>query len=450
MTMTTAALVCLGDELLDGRVRDANTPTIAGALASHHIALTLTTFVRDDPDTILETLRAQLRSGTRLVIVTGGLGPTEDDRTRQVAARLINAPLVRDDAALARMEARFASRDRTMTPNNLIQANFPQGATILPSEVGTASGFMLDLEETRLVFLPGVPREVSWFISAQIGAMLHGLGVDTTRPIHTRHMTLFGQGESFFEQEVLPLPELTSRVGLAWCANDPIIELKLSSTHEPDLEHVHSHILNRIGRYAIAHGTQSGFERLGELLIESGGSVTCAESCTGGMISAAMTGIPGSSGWFGRGFVTYSNQSKQELVGVLATTLEAHGAVSAQTVAQMAAGAARAAGATHAIAVSGIAGPGGGTPDKPVGTVHFAMACPHGVYHHHAVMHGHDRAQVRQRSVYIGLSMLLWSLLSESAAIHECIVALTGPHDEDALWRPQGLSLPSPTESSRP
>ncbi len=450
MTSTPrAALICLGDELLDGRVSDLNAATVARALETHHMTLVRVTFERDDPATIISTLRAHSSDpDISLVIVTGGLGPTGDDRTRQAVAKWLDVALALDDDTLAMMRERFASRGRTMSPNNLIQAHFPHGAHILPTQVGTASGFMVDHTHTRLVFLPGVPREVSWFMSEHLETILADIAPSLT-PTTTRTFTLFGKGESAFEQMIEPLPEEASTVSVGWRAHDPLIEVKLSSTDLTALDVAQSHLLERSGRYIIARDHQEPFARLGEKLLAEGGILTCAESCTGGLIAAAATDIPGSSWWFGRSFVTYSNQSKSELVGVLASTLEAHGAVSPQTVVQMASGARRTAKATHAIAVSGIAGPGGGTPQKPVGTVHFAISCPHGTYHHHALMHGRSRAQVRHRSVYIGLSMLLWSLDFGPDSMQECPVLLTGPHQDDAIWQDQGIELSSP-HSSKP
>ena len=443
-----AIIVCVGDELLDGRVFDRNISTIARALAARGVEILSCTFVRDDLDAIQQALLTanQHSPAPSLVVITGGLGPTQDDLTRQAASQFFDAELHLDDHALSLIRDRFAARSRPLTDNNLIQAHFPEGACILYSEVGTASGFLLERHGARHVFLPGVPSEVHWFMEERLDEMLP---TAFAHPPHLRHETklyLFGTGESALEHALLPLPNtlLEGGIKLSWLASDPIIELRATASSSDLLERFVQHARDRLGHHILSRNLEP-FAYLGQALLEQHAEVSSAESCTGGMFSAAITEIPGSSGWFARAFVTYSNESKQELVGVLPETLEAHGAVSAQTVLQMASGARQRANASYAIAISGVAGPSGGSPEKPVGTVFFGLSAPDGTgYVHHALFQGLDRARIRQRSIYTALRMLLWRLHEDRAFKEDTrhqsssrkleTLGLQGPYDEAQIW----------------
>lgn len=440
-----AAILCIGDELLDGRVADRNIPTIARALAAQGIEVLSCRFVRDDLDSIEQALQSHAAHAPSLVFITGGLGPTQDDLTRQAASNFFQRPLELDEQALSLIRARFEARHRPLTDNNLIQAHFPKEAHVIYSEVGTASGFFLDHNATRHVFLPGVPSEVEWFMTSRLEQILPPL-FDASGEMHSVKFYLFGTGESALEHAILPLPEelQDASVKISWLARDPIIELRAMSTSRDHIARFVQHAHAQIGDFILSRDREP-FALLGELLMEREGQVSSAESCTGGLFAAAVTEIPGSSGWFGRSFVTYSNESKQELVGVLPETLEAHGAVSTQTVLQMASGARDRANATHAIAISGVAGPSGGSPEKPVGTVYFGLATPDGSgFVHRAQFRGLDRARIRQRSVYTALRILLWRLHEERAmgedASHQTSplslerLGLQGPYDAQTIW----------------
>ena len=408
-----ASILCIGDELLDGRVSDKNIAPLSRVCAAHNIAVQQAMFTRDDRGSLMTALQWLQRQKPSWVLITGGLGPTEDDRTREEAAAFFDAPLEHDAKAMEIIEARFKARQKQVTENNLKQAMFPRGATIIYSEVGTASGFMITKESTSYIFMPGVPREVAWFCEQRLGDIINQSKEQVkAQSTHTFYIT--GIGESGCETRLLPLPStLHDQVKLSWRANDPLIELSVTA---PDtlMETLTHHIYSTLDSYVLSQDALP-FEALGKKLLEQGAEVTTAESCTGGLVAGAITAIPGSSGWFKRSFVTYSNESKQALVGVKQDTLESYGAVSTHTVAQMSRGANKAAGSTHAIAISGIAGPSGGSEEKPVGTVYFGLDTPHGTYTHRAHLVGLDRERVRLRSVYIAARLLLWSLNASKA-----------------------------------
>ena len=192
----------------------------------------------------------------------------------------------------------------------------------------------------------------------------------------------------------------------------------------------------RVSAYLVGADDEQLFEHLARLLIEANATVSAAESCTAGLLAGAFTAVAGSSAYIEQSFITYSNASKSSLVGVDAEIIERFGAVSAQTVCQMASGVRKVAGATYGLGVSGIAGPGGGTPEKPVGTVHFALATPQGTYHRQVLLSGRSREQVRQASVYIAASLLLWTLQGDEMGERP----VSGPYSEDEVWAARGIS----------
>lgn len=445
MTLSPSiSLLCIGDELLDGRTRDLNAAHIGLAIRQRGLAIRSSTFVPDDMEAITHALDLLMAdTAPRLILITGGLGPTDDDLTRDAVARWTQRPLLRDAQALARLEARFAARAASPSPNNLKQADLPQGATPLYSDVGTAPGFAIVHHDTLIACWPGVPREVDWFIAHHLDALLLAAKLPAER-LARRSLTLFGAGESAMETQLgdaLRERAAHHHVQLAWRAESPLIHLTLIAPLEQNaaLTELTQQAEAALLPHVIARDEQEPFARLGELLAARQLTVTCAESCTGGMLAAAITDIAGSSAWFQRGFVTYANEAKEELVGVTPEALTRFGAVSPQVAAQMAEGALQAARADLAIAITGVAGPGGGSPEKPVGTVHFALATPEGTWHHHATFTGRDRAQVRASSVYTALALLLWKLTDAQAPL-----ALDGPHSRDTVWRPGGIAPAHP------
>lgn len=415
-------IVCIGNELLDGRVQDLNTLHLGELCADAGIALTRAHFIPDELDEIVECLA---RCDASLVVVSGGLGPTSDDLTRDAAARFMNMALVEDALALEKLTELFAVRNLKLTQNNFRQCLFPQGAEILYSTVGTAAGFRLRRGEQVFVFFPGVPREFNWFCQTHL---------DLAKTSHRNHTLLyFGRGESHLEDDLVGIEDLGVTVG--YRAAYPVIELKLSGSPD-DVLHAVQFAKERTAQWLIAEGTESLAARIGRLLGQKAMTVATAESCTAGGIAAEITRVSGSSEWFHEGFVTYSNHAKTRALGVLPQTLEAFGAVSQTVACQMALGAQRVSKSTYALAVTGIAGPTGGTELKPVGTVHFALAAPDGVWHRHFVFKRQLRDGVREATVVAALTFLLHHLenrLINSPTLGpfsaEQVMTYTGPHE---------------------
>jgi nicotinamide-nucleotide amidase len=431
--MTKLSALCIGDELLDGRIADKNAAWLGARAAEHGSDLESVRIVGDDLDLIVAALEQASRDSD-LIVVSGGLGPTADDITRDAAATWVGAELELDEQLLETLERRFAERGYPFTPNNRRQCMFPQGADILQTRVGTAAGFAVEKNGCRALFFPGVPPEFRWFVETYI---LPKIGQHEGRR-HRERLAFYGLGESQLESKLDGIEELAKEVGarVSYRAEYPVIEVNLKAIDEASLDRMRDHVLERVGPWLVAQGDETFAERLGQALLDHEATVTTAESCTAGRVAAKLTEISGSSGWFERGFLTYANDAKTDMLGVKPEILESFGAVSPQTVCQMAAGARAAAGATYAVATSGIAGPTGGTPDKPVGTVHFALATPDGVWHRHVAFSNRGRDRVLTASVYTVLSLLLWEL---EGRLDEHRV--DGPFSDDEVWAPMGIRI---------
>jgi nicotinamide-nucleotide amidase len=431
--MTTLSALCIGDELLDGRIHDKNAGWLAAQAADQGLSLRAIRMVGDDVDAIVSALD-EASSGCDLIICSGGLGPTADDLTHEAAAKWVGADLELDEQMRDELERRFEQRGYPFTPNNLRQCTFPEGAEILPTQVGTAAGFSVQKDGCRAVFLPGVPPEFRWFVNTYI---LPEIGQPQTRLCRER-LAFFGPGESQLESKLDGIEELAERLGarVGYRAAYPVNEVHLKAGDEATLEKMRAFVLERVGRWLVSQGDTSVAARIGEALLAQGATVTAAESCTAGRVAAKLTEVSGSSGWFERGFITYANAAKTDMLGVHPQVLEKFGAVSPQTVCQMASGARRAAGATYAVATSGIAGPTGGTPQKPVGTVHFALATPHGVWHRLVTFPNRGRERTLTASVYTAASLLLWQL-EDRLDEHR----INGPFSDDDVWAPEGIRI---------
>jgi len=389
-------IICIGNELLDGRIQETNGHKLGQRAARFAHQLSRILIVPDDELAIEDALAS---SQADFVVVSGGLGPTSDDITRDVAARFAGVALQEDARARELLESRFNERGYELTLNNLRQCLFPIGAQILYSEVGTAAGFSFEHGQKRFYFFPGVPREFEWFCER----FLKWESTDQ----HSRQLYFFGRGESHLADDLTGIEKLPVRVG--YRASYPIIEVKISGSIEA-VDDAARFILRKVGRWMVAEDDESLDARVGRLLKANGETVSTAESCTAGGIGAALTRASGSSAWFHQGFITYSNDAKVRALGVLPQTLEFHGAVSPAVACQMALGAKIAAESTYALSVSGIAGPTGGSPEKPVGTVHFALATPHGVWHRHRVFRSQSRSLIREATEIAALAFLLHAL----------------------------------------
>lgn len=370
-------VVVIGNELLDGGLADTNTARLGHLLRVHGLRIHRGQTVPDEPAVIVEALR---HAGGRsdLVLVTGGLGPTEDDLTIAAAADFAGVSLVEDAPTLARIRERFEGRGLPLTPNNRKQASAPAGATILDNAVGTAPGVRLEVDGVTFFFFPGVPAELERLAADHLLPWLASAG--GARPMHSVVLKTFGRMESQVATLLEPLPR-DPRLHVAYRAHFPLIQVTLHVS-EPDpgeaqrfMADLRSAARDLLGPIVFTEDPEESFSAaIGRLLRAAGQTVALAESCTGGLMAKLITDVPGSSGWFSEGAVTYANEAKVRCLGVPAALISDHGAVSEAVARAMAEGIRERAGADFGLSITGIAGPGGGSPDKPMGTVHFALA----------------------------------------------------------------------------
>lgn len=414
-------IITIGDELVEGRLVDTNAGWLSDRLGLEGFSVVRHTSVGDDRAVIVEALR-QAAERSDAVIVTGGLGPTTDDLTAECAAEAFHQPVVRFEEALEHVKRYYASRNRVMSPVNAKQADLPAHAQILPNPWGTAVGFEVDAGRCRLYFMPGVPREMYGIFGETVLPDLRARL--TPQPSRVASLRIFGLGESNVG-ELLQGLEGDAPAGTAltiqYRASFPEIQVRLVLKGAPDaptdaglqplLEEAH----RRLARYVYAHGIGSLDTSLAEVVLEDarrgGAQLAVAESCTGGLLGALLTAIPGSSDVFRGGVVAYHNDAKVALLGVPPELLAEHGAVSGPVAEAMASGARQRLGATHAVSITGIAGPGGGTPDKPVGTVWIGLAGPEGV-RCRAFHFPLERERVRLVSAWTALGQLRRALTS--------------------------------------
>jgi nicotinamide-nucleotide amidase len=378
--ISQVAIVSTGDELTSGRIADTNAQWLADRCVSLGLDVVAVLAVGDDRGRI-EWAWENALAQADLVISTGGLGPTSDDLTTETVAGLLGEPLRFDQEVADRIRAMFRAMGREMPENNLRQAQFPESATVIPNPLGTAPGYRATCRragsERRIVVLPGVPREMYRMFADTVGPWIAGL-TDSRTVVVTRTFQTFGVSESALDERVgrVVKPE---EARISYRASFPKIAVKLVLRDLPEraearVEELAARVRAELGTAVYGEGEVSMEEVVGRALRERGATVALAESCSGGLIGHRLTEVPGSSGYFLAGYVAYSNAAKMDLLGVSAETLERHGAVSEEVAREMAAGARRRSGATVAVATTGIAGPDGGTADKPVGTVCFALS----------------------------------------------------------------------------
>lgn len=417
-------VVTIGTELLLGSTIDTNGAWLGARLAEAGLRVTRRTTVPDDEAAIREAVSAALeRSGT--VICTGGLGPTDDDFTKPIVAALYGAALELDEGWLAEVRRRFEVRGIPMPAVNRNQALVPRGARLLPNRRGTAPGLVLeDGTLGTTILLPGVPGEMRALVEAEVLPYLAGR-FGALQPIVSRTLRTTGIAESAIQERLADVLEPHASgnptlrglpLALAFLPAGIGEDLRLTCWGELDaaqaalaLDQGERILRERIGEWCYGYGTDDLAAVLGGALRARGLTLTLAESCTGGMIAQRITAVAGSSDYFVGGFVAYANALKQRLLGVDAATLAQHGAVSEAVARELAAGAAAAAEADCAIAVTGIAGPGGGTDEKPVGTVWIAVRTPAGDA---ARLHrfGGTRDEIRARAAQAAMAMLLRGL----------------------------------------
>ena len=416
-----AGIVITGTEVLSGIIADRNGPWLSEQLRRAGVDLAEITIVGDRPDDMLAALRHQASLGVDVIITSGGLGPTADDLTAAVVGEFTGREMVLDEALEARIWAilqRLSSRWRNLSQEavraaNRKQAVIPAGSTIL-EPVGTAPGLVVPGTPT-VVVLPGPPRELQpmWETALETEALRAALS--GAEQLEQRIVRLFGIPESEIARTLRAISE--SGVDLAPLEITTCLrrgEIEIATVFTPAAAEVYDAFLEgvreRHGEHLFAEGGETIDAIVAGLL--SGSSVAVAESCTGGLLAGRLTDVPGSSAYVLGGVVAYSNAAKTSLAGVPAAVIERHGAVSPEVAAALADGARTVFGAAYGVGVTGIAGPGGGTESKPVGTVCFSVAGPAGRMNRTVRLPG-DRVMVRDRSVTVAMHMLRRVLLGE-------------------------------------
>ncbi|MBZ5551295.1 MAG: competence/damage-inducible protein A [Acidobacteriia bacterium] len=408
-----AEIIAIGSELLTSDRMDSNSLYLTEKLNSIGIDLNAKFVVGDDEASLEQVLRDSLQR-VDFVFATGGLGPTEDDITRKVFARVFQKPLVLDEEILRQLEERFRSRGLTMTSNNARQALVPSGARVLENSQGTAPGLWIESEGKHAIMLPGPPHEMKAMFESQCLARLAEMSKGVR--IQKRVFKLTGLTESSCDARIAPIYTRYRNPVTTILASPGEIEIHLKATG-PNEEEAES-LLNELGDKIEMELGDHIFSRRGESLEQIVGmyltmrqaSVAVAESCTGGLVSERLTRIPGSSAYFVSGVVCYSNAAKTELADVPPLLIEMNGAVSREVAIGLAEGIRKRAETTFGIGVTGIAGPAGGSEAKPVGLVHLAVSSETGVDHREVRFPG-DRQRVRWWASQLALDMLRRKLL---------------------------------------
>jgi nicotinamide-nucleotide amidase len=375
-----AAILSTGDELTTGKVVDTNSNYIADKLVEAGVEVVAVITVGDVAERILWAWQQALAQAD-VVISTGGIGPTADDLTTELVAKVAGVDLFFSEEVAERIRRIFASLNRPMPENNLKQARFPVGAVIIPNHLGTAPGYRLDLDtphgRKHLIVLPGVPREMKPMMEETVLPWLREMrgGGDV---FLSRTFQTFGVSESGLDELVAGVVK-EEEGRLAFRASFPQISLRVTvrgKAHEVGtrLDELSARIRARIGTFVYGEGDVTMEEVVGRLLQDTGKTLGLAEACSGGLVSHRLTNVPGSSAYFRGTIIAYADTVKTALLGVNPDTLRQHGAVSEETVREMAAGVRERLGTDIGLAVTGIAGPGGGTPEKPLGTACLALA----------------------------------------------------------------------------
>ncbi len=395
--MHQAEIIAIGSELLTPHRIDTNSLWLTSELNGLGIALRQKTIVGDDEQCLEDALRDAIKRSS-IILSTGGLGPTEDDITRRVFARVLQRPLVFHQEILDHIRHLFESRGLTMSANNERQALIPQGAEILSNPHGTAPGILIRDGDRIIGMMPGPPREMKPMFTTHIRPVLEV--ISGGRRMKQRTLRVSGMGESAVDSLIAPVYTRYANPITTILFNRSEIEVHLIATAATEAEadaliaEVADQIEEKLGDNLFAHFGETMEEVVALKLTVKGYTIATAESCTGGLLAMRLTEVPGSSKYFLEGVVSYSNDAKTDLLGVPADLIAAYGAVSPQVAEAMAAGIKRRSGATIGVGITGIAGPDGGTEEKPVGLVYVGVADDLGVSHKKLMLPG-DRERIR-------------------------------------------------------
>lgn len=404
----TAELICVGTELLLGNIVNTNAAYLSEKCALLGLSMYYQSVVGDNPERLEELLEAA-KKRSDIILLSGGLGPTKDDLTKETAARVMHLPLIEDEKAKENMMHIFKHYNRKITENNWKQALVPQGSIVLYNANGTAPGIIMESEEVRMILLPGPPGELIPMFENQVMDYLRGLNPDI---ICSKMIKLCGIGESAAETEIIDLIEHQSNPTIAPYAKTGEVHLRITAKAKDErsayqlLKPLEEELFHRFG--SLIYATEESVsleEAICQLLKQEQVTLATVESCTGGLLAGRLVNAAGISHVFQQGFITYSNAAKEKMTAVPHEILKEFGAVSKETALAMAKGGAAASGADVCLAVTGIAGPDGGTAEKPVGLVYIGIYYRGGVCAEKCRFQG-NRSKIRENTVVRALTIL--------------------------------------------
>jgi nicotinamide-nucleotide amidase len=403
----TCAVLCIGTELTRGELVNTNASWLASYLTDIGFEVIEDVVVDDHRERIITALH-RLGKSVRVLICTGGLGPTTDDITTEAVARALGVKLVRDETSLDAIRRRIEKYGRTMSETNAKQADFPEGADVLPNPVGTAPGFGVTLGGANAFFLPGVPHEMKKMFEEHVVPRIRTLA---SRDSHQVRLRTFGLPESLVGERLAGVEEAFPGVIIGYRAHFPEIEVKVlarAATNPAAVEladRATVEVKARLSDVVYGEGEDTFAAVVGRALRRKGVTLAIAESCTGGLVGYMLTREPGASDYLVVDAVTYANSAKSRLLGVDEDVIRGHGAVSAEVAAAMAEGVKRVSGADVALSLTGIAGPSGGSAKSPVGTVFMAVAGPSETTVKERHFPG-ERHQIQTLAAYAGLELI--------------------------------------------
>lgn len=412
-----AEIISIGSELTSGKNLDTNSQWLSIQLAAIGIPVGWHTTIADDFDANLQAFDiASQRAG--LVIASGGLGPTQDDLTREVLAKLISQPLEFHPSSWDTIVEMFTKRNRACPDRNKVQAFFPKGAEPIPNEAGTAPGIWMKAKQSYIAAFPGVPREMKSMFEAWLKTRLIELGLAQGVLIQ-RKINTFGLGESAIEEKLFDITKRGNDPEVGITASDAVISLRILASADNEAEAfkkiapAEAIIRERLGELVFSVEEEELQDVVHQMLHKAGKTIATAESITGGVLASKFTKVPGSSARYLGGFVTYTNDVKKSALGVPAELLEQFGACSKEVTLAMAEGCRERIGADFALATTGVAGPGGLSPDLPEGKVFVALAWKGGSHSETNQWFG-NRNEVQSRTAKMALNILRLHLLKEA------------------------------------
>lgn len=402
-----AEILAVGTELLMGQIANTNAQYISQKLNTIGVNVYYHSVVGDNPTRLKAALKLALER-VDVVIMTGGLGPTQDDLTKETVAQMFEEKLVLHDESLQKIEEYFKRVNRPMAKNNIKQAYLPENCIVVENNNGTAPGCIIEKGNKIVIMLPGPPSEMRPMIDDTV---IPYFEEKSPEKIFSKYLRVFGVGESLLEEKIIDLIDNQSSVTIATYAKEGEVTVRITtksndtSLAQKELNSIEQEIVKILGDSVYSNEDKELYEVAAELLLEKKVSIAFAESCTGGLISSVITDVPGISAVFDRTVVSYSNKSKVESLGVKQETLDKYGAVSRETAIEMAEGIRRVAGTDLGLSVTGIAGPDGGTEEKPVGLVYVALADKSGTKCKELKLSG-NRKRVRNSTMLNAFDMI--------------------------------------------